>query len=918
MARSLKAAGVTVSEGGECGDGVRTAKTLGRLLRLLAEPGGECRIFIDEVEAVCSVLMEAYIGEAAGLTPLDEFASRIVSMFNGVSVATVTEYVEEETCLASRLMDREVEMLAMMHGGLRHRKSVSSWALPTYRTTGSMSRRAAIVGSPDTHSRQRCLAPDRVILNKLGREFSMNDTSFARRILASSASLALAFGIQSGAMAQTAENSAEVNEGDSVGGDIIVTAQRRSERLNDVPMSITAINAEGLARSGVNDTADLAKLAPGLTIGFYSTNLSPAIRGITGTGGNLQSTSAVPLYLDGVYQPSQLATFMSLPDVEQIEVLKGPQGTLYGQGSTGGAIIVQTRAPSFTPTGKFSASYGNFNAVNVRGFVSAPLSDGVAFSLSGDYLDRDGFRTNFVTGERSVSTRSRSIRGKLLVEPSDAVKITVGAYYTKHRDSSSVAYSAYDNNSIGYLYAPTAPKNLDPDKYGVDPRSYVASESYGTNLKMEISSGIGDLVAQGAYLHTKSVAFTDQDASPINYYNYVAIDWSSRHYTGTIDFASDKFGAFSFNTGVFYLDTLNQGNGGASYFFNPNGTVVPSPGMPVFVGASFTRQEKQVAAVYFEGQLDLTDRLHLTAGGRYNHEKIHAYRRTYLSLPAPTPLSLPEYAHSPASFSQFSPRGTLRYEVTPTSNVYASISRGFRGGGFSIAAAGDPPFRPETITAYEVGFKGRPIDALTVTLAAFRYDYKDMQVLLYSAEPGKPAVTFETNAASARSKGFELEANLTVTPELSISGGLAYLNARYKKFTGAQAYAPNATGTGNIKLSDQDLSGRRLLRSPEWSGNVSVNYEREAQAGKFSAFAAITFSSSYGLDNDLIVQTGSFARLDGELSFAPTALDGVRFVLWGKNLTDRQYPAASNVNDFGSGFAYNDPRTFGARVEFSF
>lgn len=717
-------------------------------------------------------------------------------------------------------------------------------------------------------------------------------------------------------MAQTADNSAEANEGDSFGGDIIVTAQRRSERLNDVPMSITAINAEGLARSGVNDTADLGKFAPGLTIGFYSTNLSPAIRGITGTGGNLQSTSAVPLYLDGVYQPSQLATFMSLPDVEQIEVLKGPQGTLYGQGSTGGAIIVHTRAPSFTPTGKFSASYGNFNAVNVRGFVSAPLSDRVAFSLSGDYLDRDGFRTNFVTGERSMSTQSRSVRGKLLFEASDDVKITLGGYYTKLRDSSFLAYSAFNNNSIGYFYAPTAPKNLDPDKYGADPHVFASSESYGANLKLEIATGAGDLTAQGAYLHTRSHFFSDQDASPVNYYNYNAIDWPSRHYTGTIDFASDKFGAFSFNAGIFYLDTLNKGNGGASYFFNPNGTVLPSTGTPVFVGASFTRQEKQVAAVYFEGQLDLTDRLHLTAGGRYNHEKIRAYRRTLFSLPAPVSLDLPEYAHSPASFSQFSPRGTLRYEITRTSNVYASVSKGFRGGGFSITAAGDPPFRPETITAYEIGFKGRPVDILSVSLAAFLYDYKDMQVLLYSAGP--PVATFETNAASARSKGFELEANLAVTPEFTISGGLAYLDARYVKFTGAQAYVPNATGTGNTKLSDQDLSGRRLLRSPEWSGNVSANYERETSAGKFGAFASVAFSSSYGVDNDLIVQTRSFARFDGELSFAPASLQGVRLVAWGKNLTNRQYPAAANVNDFASGFAYNDPRTFGARVEFSF
>ena len=181
-------------------------------------------------------------------------------------------------------------------------------------------------------------------------------------------------------------------------GDIVVTAQRRSEKLRDVPMSITAVTPEILTRAGIVNITSLNKVTPGLEVPMYFGVVQFAIRGISSTGAGLLDSSNVALYVDGVYQSSEPGQLLDLPDVQQIEVLKGPQGTLYGQNAVGGAINVMTMAPSFTLKGKVSASYGNYNARSFKAYVTGPLSDNLAVSLSGAYQRRDGINHDLIHG----------------------------------------------------------------------------------------------------------------------------------------------------------------------------------------------------------------------------------------------------------------------------------------------------------------------------------------------------------------------------------------------------------------------------------------------------------------------------------------------------------------------------------------
>lgn len=235
-------------------------------------------------------------------------------------------------------------------------------------------------------------------------------------------------------LATPAYAAAEGTETTADNGDILVTAQRRSERLQDVPMSVTALSSEDLDRSGITSTSDLAKATPSVVIAQYGGFMQPSIRGISSAGASLGDNSNVAMYIDGIYQPQQIATLISLPDVQQVEILKGPQGALYGQNATGGAILVTTLSPSNELTGKFSASYGNYNDVNLRGYVSVPVSDTFAVSVSGGYQNRDGFRKHVITGERDLGLDSKVIRAKFQFTPSESAKLTLTGYFSDYRN----------------------------------------------------------------------------------------------------------------------------------------------------------------------------------------------------------------------------------------------------------------------------------------------------------------------------------------------------------------------------------------------------------------------------------------------------------------------------------------------------
>jgi iron complex outermembrane receptor protein len=260
---------------------------------------------------------------------------------------------------------------------------------------------------------------------------------------------------------------------------IIVTAQKRSERLQDVPVTISALSSADLQRSDVQGAKDLPSVVSGLVWSNQGAWIQPNIRGVYTNVAAIGSGSPIAIYLDGIYQPSQSGTIFDLPDVSRIEVLKGPQGTLFGRNATGGAITIYTQDPSFTSTGSFDVSAGAYEGSNVqtaghysvRGFVSGPLTDTLAGSLSASYDTTDGYLTNDLTGQRAGKIQSSVIRGKLLWKISDSAQIVATAFYTQHQDQTAeagvpqngvTAAAAYPGSILPSSQPGTSPTGMRP------------------------------------------------------------------------------------------------------------------------------------------------------------------------------------------------------------------------------------------------------------------------------------------------------------------------------------------------------------------------------------------------------------------------------------------------------------------------
>lgn len=757
----------------------------------------------------------------------------------------------------------------------------------------------------------------------------MRCRSFNSAVLATGAALASMSGPASAQtatpVAATEVASAQADAGaaalNAAPPDIIVTAQRRSERLRDVPISITAISGDTLAKAGISNILDIARVTPGLELPLYGGFVQPAIRGISSAGAGLGDSSNVAVYVDGVYQSSESGQLQDLPDVRQVEVLKGPQGALYGQNAAGGAIILTTIAPSFTTAGKLSASYGNYDDKAARGYVTGPLSDTVAAEIAGSWEDRDGFRHNVVTGGRDRGLRSVLVRGKLLYKPSDAVSFTLGGGYSRRADGGVFAGQPLGGDSIGYglasLYGLAIPKAANPRQFAESIDPDLRLRTYGINLRGEFKLDIGTISTVTSYNNVGVHSFQDPDFSAVNVGD-ADLKIAHRDFIQEVNFRSRPIGRLTLAAGLFYLDNLERYD---PQVFNVDAvdpltgpTVAPARPTVVAIAGTRSRQAKHSYAAYIEADYDLADALTLSVGGRYSYER----QRSYNGPPA-GPIAAD--TRNPFVFKKFTPRATLRYRLDDTSNVYASYSRGFKSGFTNTLDFSNPPVKPEVVTAYEVGYKGRVSRILSINLAAFHYDYKDLQVFLYTAPTG-----YYQNAASARINGAEFETTLSLG-HLTISGGGAFLDARYRHFGDrcpagqtppcAGDYRPNPIGLGNDQVS-VDASGNRLKRAPKFTGTASADYSIDSAAGRFGAYVTGNYDSGFFYDAIERVRQHRYATLSAELSYAPAAIKGMRFILWGKNLTDHDYVSMALISQLADGVSYADPRTFGGRIEFAF
>lgn len=747
-----------------------------------------------------------------------------------------------------------------------------------------------------------------------------------RAILCMSTALCL---MPAAAMAQANESPAQAEAADAPAEgvqDIIVTATRRATSLQKVPVSVIAVQGDTIAALNIKSTADLPQLAPGLTV-VRSGGIVPFIRGVGANNAGFTTESPVAVYLDGIYLANSASGLFAFNSIERIEVLKGPQGTLYGRNSTGGLINVITRSPEDKGRVDASVGYANYDTWTGNFYGSTPLTDTLAANVSLVYSDqKDGWAKNNFTGNDVMKQKELGILSKLLWRPGSDTKVELRGLYD------------YNSSDLGLTVA------LQPGATGVDGTGYQGKyrtntrfdpyaklREYSVSLKIEQDLHFANLLSLTGYTHARQpLAFTQSGIPGRAVAGQSAIETAifgkSKTFTQELQLSSQASDSpFQWIGGLFYLrdNTMVR----LDAFGTCIGTVCAAAPLPTrTTGYPTTRS----ISGYGEGTYNVTDTTHITLGARYTRDKkgltglaepLRGLPNSPAALPATVPL-VPgaPYAGNPAgiptsvTFSKVTFKGVLAQDFTDQVHGYVSFNRGFKSGGYNPITFSNPPSRPETLDAFEVGLKSELFDRLVrLNLSAFHYDYKDIQ-LRSTAPPAPVGGSILINAAKARSNGFDAEFSFVPSRALTINGNLEYLDAKYKSFPGGTCVTTRVVGgaiLGGSAAATCDLSGAPLPQSPKFSYNIGFVYTLETDMGRFALAANDGYKSRYNFAPDGRIRNAAYHLVNSSLTWTAPG-GGYDVQLFVKNLTNAYYYATGQASTGGNDlYLPGAPRTYG-------
>jgi len=681
--------------------------------------------------------------------------------------------------------------------------------------------------------------------------------------------------------------------------DIVVTAQRRSENLQRVPIAVTALTPQTLAIAGIADTSELKNLTPGLN---FNANLGgfgqPRIRGVgtTATGPGIENPVAT--YIDGVYIATSAGALLSLNDIEQVAVLKGPQGTLFGRNATGGLIQVTTREPSVTPHAEAQVGYGNFDTVSANAYVTGGLTDTLAASISALYENQqDGFGKNLYNGEDVGTQRNAAGRVKLEWKPSDATRITVSADYNK-LTGAQPAIRTFGLRTNGTT-TPGGKYDID-----LDVQPALKSRQWGTSLSAQQDFGGVRLTSITAYRKSYFNVVFDADQLPIA---GLALNETQRdkQFSQELQLQSNNNGPLTWVAGAYYFHSVGQ--------YDPlttTGFFLASDEFPLQRVDDYVKQGLDSYAGYAQGTYAIDRATNFTAGIRYtsdHRDMTESETLTVAGFPVPqTPL------HDDKTFNKLTWRLALDHRFSPDVMGYISYNRGFKSGSYAPDTFPIEELKPETLDAYEAGLKTELLDhRVRFNVAAYYYDQKNLQV-----NQIVQGVLYVYNASGAKSYGVDADLQARVTDNFTVTAGASYIHDRYKKFTNAFELFPLPTG-GNSFDQNGDATGNRLQNTPDATINVGGTYDIPTTIGKFTLAANYYHNSGYYADPQNRVQQKAYDLIDASLTWYSSD-DHFMIRLWSKNLTNQFYVQQTNPLNVGDNYVAAPPRTFGLTGGFKF
>jgi iron complex outermembrane receptor protein len=757
----------------------------------------------------------------------------------------------------------------------------------------------------------------------------------------------------SGGAGSTASNKPEAQ----AGGEIVVTAQRRAEASRDVPISITAISQSQMATANVNSLADTSKLTPGLRFDSQGPAVQPTIRGvgtaITTSGGGPN----VGIYVDGFFQSNTYVSDFQLMRTQSIQVLKGPQGTLFGRNTTGGAILVTTADPSTDTGGEVKASYGRFNSVNLQAYATTGITDRIAFDIEGLYRRGDGYMTDDLTGSNKIGKyEDWSIRTGLKVQVSDDVSVLLRYTHSDVNDPTTQLVNAYADKSgdAGFFagispagqaiygqssskgqplvamfpnasgtYSPLAGTyTSQPGHVALNPPTSFRAKSDVFQGTVKADLGFADLTSYTQYRHDHTPYYGDLDATAVPIFN-ILVDVPDSSFSQEFLLSSKHGSRLQWTAGLNYYQIKDTWNVSASFGGSPFGD---------FGGSSTNTRS---FGAFVDATYEVADKLFLTLGGRYSHDVVgDAYfitNFTTTSYTGPNGETVP-FTGAPGTkipvddlkHDNFTPRVVLRYKPNEASSIYASFTQGYKAGILNVGGLSQQPVAPEKINAYEVGYKYEN-RRFSADLAGFYYDYKNLQVSSY--QNGAAQIR---NAASSEIYGAEAQLRYRVTDAFNVYGGVAWTHARYKSFPNAPYYQycdPAVTSTssplnclfsgtqsaGGIVQTSVNASGYHMQRSPDFTGNLGASYDLAVAKGKLTLSGNLYYTSSFYFDPEQQFKQDGYALLSLRAQWIDPS-ERYTVAVYGDNVTDHSYQTQVLFNTLGIGSVWSPPVTYGVQL----
>ena len=718
------------------------------------------------------------------------------------------------------------------------------------------------------------------------------------------------------AAAQAApEPAASAGQDDKAGpdgiADIIVTAQKREENVQRVPLAITAVTGDVLLERQVTGIDQIATVAPSVNFGTYGGAARIAVRGIGFDTVNPGSEGRIAYHVDGIYisRPgAQLGTFF---DVARVEVLRGPQGTLYGRNATGGSINVITNAPTSTPSGYANLTVGNYGRISAEAAFSGPIADGIDARIAIISNDHGGYGRNEFTGNGIDDANQRGARLSVRLKPSGNLTVDLsGDFYREDDHAYGIHYFGQYNPAVplrGVALGGSAPRKLRNVNADRDPTN--KRELYGASATLTLDLGATTLKSISGYRHSDYTVFTELDLTelPLSLFPFFE---KARQFSQELQ-ASGSFGASRWILGAYYFD--ERIDGGSQVARN----LLVSGGANRLTNGYKVRGLTHTESLAGYGQLDLalTEQLKILLGARYSHERISiddTFQLDFVRDYSPTApiLPLPGFPRSATtSANAFTPRVGVEFQAGPSTLLYATVSKGYKSGGFNLGV-NRPAFSPEKIWSYEAGLKLTTSDRkLRTNLAAFFYDYSNLQV-----SKVVNSVVLTENAAAAELYGAELELTFLPVENFQVDGSVSYLHSRYKDFSSLDPARPT--------LGVLNLEGKRLTQAPEFTVNAGLQNSWTIPQGSLTLRGEVNYTSRvyFTAFNVNSVGQAGVAKFNAYLNFD----SGYRWTasLFVRNIADKVTRANGLVSSavYGSPItgSVSPPRIFGARVGYAF